>query len=73
MDNLICYCKGITKSIIEESIYRGAKTLKEIQDQTGVCTGIQCVEKNPTGKCCSGDIYKLFKTYQRGSESRCCS
>jgi NAD(P)H-nitrite reductase large subunit len=67
MDNLICYCKGISKSIIEEAINRGAKTLEEIQDQTRACTGNQCAEKNPSGKCCSGDIYKLLNSYQRRS------
>ncbi len=56
MDNIICYCKNITEVEIKDAISKGATTLKDIQKQTGACTGNQCAELNPSGKCCSADI-----------------
>lgn len=62
MDEIICYCKQITKSEIEKAISEGAKTLKDIQEITGVCTGNQCKELNPSGKCCSSEINAMLPT-----------
>ena len=62
MDEIICYCKQITKSEIKKAILDGAKTLKDIQEITGACTGNQCKELNPTGKCCSSDIIAMLPT-----------
>ncbi|MCF6357785.1 MAG: (2Fe-2S)-binding protein [Draconibacterium sp.] len=56
MDNIICYCKNITEVEIKDAISKGATTLKDIQKQTRACTGNQCAELNPSGKCCSADI-----------------
>lgn len=60
-DKMICYCKQVTQKEIEAAIKLGAKTLSEIQENTGACTGNQCKELNPSGKCCSGDINRLLK------------
>jgi len=35
MDEIICYCKQVTKSEILKTIQNGAKTLKDIQETTG--------------------------------------
>jgi len=58
---IICYCKHITQKEIEDAIKQGAKMLTDIQQITGACTGNQCKELNPSGKCCSGDINLLLK------------
>jgi len=60
-DTIICYCKQVTQIEIERAIKRGAKTLIDIRQSTGACTGNQCKELNPSGKCCSEDIQKLLK------------
>lgn len=60
MDEIICYCKQVTKSEIEKVILNGVKTLTDIQKMTGACTGTQCRKLNPSGKCCSSDINDLL-------------
>lgn len=60
-DKIICYCKHITQIEIENAIKEGAKTLSDIRQSTDACTGNQCKELNPSGKCCSGDINQLLK------------
>jgi NAD(P)H-nitrite reductase large subunit len=59
---IICYCKHVTQKEIENTIKMGAKTLFDIQKSTKACTGNQCKEFNPTGKCCSGEIIRLLTT-----------
>jgi len=51
----------VTQKEIESAIKLGAKTLSDIQKMTGACTGNQCKELNPSGRCCSGDINKIIK------------
>ena len=60
-DKMICYCKQVSRKEIEKAIKLGAKTLFDIQKSTGACTGNQCKELNPSGKCCSGSINRLLK------------
>jgi len=59
---MICYCNRVTQKEIESAIKQGAKTLADIQQTTGACTGNRCKELNPSGKCCSGDINLILKT-----------
>ena len=74
MDNdneIICYCKNISRDEIKAAINDGAKSLKDIQVKTGACTGNQCKELNPKGVCCSSDINAMLPdTPKRCS---CCS
>lgn len=58
---MICYCNHVTQKEIESAIKQGAKTLADIQQATGACSGNRCKELNPSGKCCSGDIHRLLK------------
>ena len=60
MEEIICYCKNVSKLEIETVIVNGAKTLTDIQEKTTACTGNQCKELNPKGVCCSSDIKKLL-------------
>lgn len=73
MDEIICYCKQVTKSEIEKAITDGAKTLKDIQEITGACTGNQCKEMNPSGKCCATEINAMLPapTLKRVSTCGC--
>jgi NAD(P)H-nitrite reductase len=73
MDKIICYCKDVTKAKIEQAIAGGSKTLRDIQATTGACTGNQCKDLNPSGKCCSGDIKAILNESDlKGNHSCCC-
>ncbi|OQX99339.1 MAG: hypothetical protein B6I20_10075 [Bacteroidetes bacterium 4572_117] len=73
MSKIICYCKNISENEISEAINRGAKTLKDIQDMTGACTGNDCEKLNPSGKCCAGDISMILNTGKGSTGCSCCS
>ncbi len=73
MDKTICYCKNVSKEEILKAIKDGAQSLKGIQEKTGACTGNQCKELNPSGKCCSGDIRKLLYNSDHSKGCSCCS
>jgi len=62
----ICYCIGVTKGEIEDSIKNGATTLKMIKDVTKACTGNSCKDSNPLKRCCSKEINQLIKLNQGG-------
>jgi len=72
MSQVICYCKNVTKAEIEKAIRSGAKTLNDIQETTGACTGNQCKELNPSGKCCSGDIKTILNENDVNDNRSCC-
>jgi len=73
MEKIICYCHQVTEKEIRNAMAKGAKTLKDIQEATGACTGNKCSELNPTGKCCSGDINAMLKTNDGPATCCCCS
>jgi len=64
-DKTICYCIGVKESTIVKAIRDGAHTLKAIQKATKACTGNQCKERNPKGRCCSADILGIIKRETR--------
>ena len=72
MSKIICYCKNVTKAEIEQAIEKGAKTLGDIQNMTGACTGGQCKELNPLGRCCSEDIKIILNDNKSKGNSHCC-
>ncbi|WP_201354213.1 (2Fe-2S)-binding protein [Hydrogenimonas urashimensis] len=62
-DDLICYCIEVDKKSIVEAIRNGATDLKAIKEKTGACSGHECAEKNPNGRCCSKEIRQLIDLY----------
>lgn len=72
MTEIICYCKQITRSEIEKAILDGAKTFKDIQEMTGACTGNHCKEMNPSGECCSLEIFAILKDNKPKATGPCC-
>jgi len=72
MSEIICYCKNVTKAEIEQVIKKRAKTLADIQTMTGACTGNQCKELNPSGRCCSEDIKEMLNDNNSKANSHCC-
>ena len=72
MSKIICYCKEVAFNKIQQAIVNGAKTLGDIQTITGACTGNECKELNPLGRCCSEDIKVMLNDNNSKSDSRCC-
>lgn len=57
---------------IRDAMTKGAKTLKDIQAMTEACTGSNCSELNPSGKCCSGDINAILNGNLKPLNRCCC-
>jgi len=60
-DKIICYCKQVSEDTIVRAVRNGASDLATIKKRTGACTGSQCKELNPKGRCCSGDIEEIIR------------
>ncbi len=73
--DIVCYCKGVSKASIVTAIESGNNSLDMIRKSTDACTGGNCKELNPSGKCCSPDIIELINIYSGngGSDKSCCS
>ena len=73
-DEKICYCKDVKKSKIINAINEGAKSLKDIKNMTKACTGNQCKELNPKGRCCLVDVIEILKESNlTDTVENCCS
>jgi NAD(P)H-nitrite reductase large subunit len=68
-EQVVCYCQGIDKKTMVQSIRTGSNTLALVQLSTTACTGNRCRELNPSGKCCSEDILKLIAEYSEGDSA----
>ena len=38
LDKVVCHCMNITNGMIKDAVAAGAKTLEDVQDQTGAST-----------------------------------
>ncbi|MCK5133329.1 MAG: (2Fe-2S)-binding protein [Candidatus Sabulitectum sp.] len=72
---IICYCTTTDKGTIVQAISNGNISLEMIKESTNACTGNQCKELNPSGKCCSSDIHELIRIYGEvdNTDKKCCS
>jgi bacterioferritin-associated ferredoxin len=71
MEEIVCYCKSITRKEIMEAALKGAVTLSQIRETTGACTGNQCKELNPDGICCSRAIFDILYSLKKGDTKSC--
>ncbi|BAT72382.1 conserved hypothetical protein [Thermosulfidibacter takaii ABI70S6] len=67
VDEIICWCAGITRKEIEEAVKRGARTEKEVRDTLNKWERGKCKEKNPKGVCCSTDFAKAINEILQGN------
>jgi NAD(P)H-nitrite reductase large subunit len=69
----ICYCNDVTLGEIRAAIKDGAKSVDDIRDMTGACTGNRCEELNPSGGCCETDILRVLSacTGSTGPSEKC--
>lgn len=66
----VCYCFGVTRQDIAEEVQRtGISTIAErikAEVKAGNCA---CEVKNPSGKCCLGDVTRAMQEAQRTESS----
>lgn len=62
-NEVVCYCKEVDKREILQAITSGARTLNDVSEKTGACTGNECAIKNPSGICCHEDIQAILDIY----------
>ncbi len=58
----LCYCKQVTEEDVVEAIRKGAKSVEEVEEMTGIGNGGYCVVTNPSGRCCR-NYYVDFVKY----------
>lgn len=75
-DTTVCYCNEVSLSEIKRAIEDGARTIEDVQEMTGACTGSMCEKKNPGGGCCETDILKIIAIFGGGAtpsgRCKCC-
>ena len=69
LEYTICYCKDVTKRRIIEAINEGARSIEDIMESTGACTGSECEKKNPHGRSCRKDISEMLDFFVPFAES----
>jgi len=62
----MCYCFGWTKQRIKEDLLKNGKSsaIKDIKHNMDTI-GCSCEVKNPSGKCCMGDVTKVVKEIEK--------
>lgn len=69
----VCYCFGISKGQIEQEIRSKGKSTTRDRIRAEVKVGnCACEVKNPSGKCCLGDIARTVKLVHESSTSAIC-
>lgn len=73
IEEIVYYCKDVSKETIVKVIKNGANSLKEIQNKTSVCTGNRCKELHSKGRYCSVEILDLLKEHGKNISKKMCS
>lgn len=67
----VCYCFGITRNQLQQEIRSTGKSVAAERVSAEVKTGnCACEVKNPSGKCCLGDITRAVKLAQESARAR---
>jgi len=72
-DQIICYCRGVKKSTIEQAIHNGAKSLDDIRWVTDSCKSNDCGEKHPQGVSCDHLVADMIQKHHGGIDRPSCS
>ena len=56
----LCYCKQVTEEDVVEAIRRGARSVEEVEEMTGIGNGGHCLVTNPSGRCCRQHYVKFI-------------
>ena len=67
----VCYCFDISKRMIKEEIGRtGRSTVSERIRKEVYAGNCECEIKNPSGRCCLGEVRRLEKDLQERSSNK---
>ncbi|QIA08863.1 (2Fe-2S)-binding protein [Draconibacterium halophilum] len=72
MSKVICFCKNVSEAELIAATDKGAKSLQEIKDATGACTGSECKTPNPSRNCCADDIREILGEQDNEKPTCCC-
>lgn len=65
----VCYCFGVTRSDIADEVRQTGKSAVAEQIKAEVKAGnCACEVKNPSGKCCLGDVIRALQNALRPAE-----
>ena len=69
----VCYCFGFTRRDIEEEVARTARSTIAQRITAEVRAGnCACEVKNPSGKCCLGNVTRVVQERNRGVQKAKC-
>lgn len=74
-EDIICYCRMVSRETIEKAIIDGAKSLDDIRWSTEACKDNRCAVTHPKGECCEHQIKKMIIAYHgeiQGPRCSCC-
>lgn len=63
----ICYCSKVTYQQVRLAVMEsGAVSIRDVARLTGAMNSIQCVRRNPTGRCCAPVIQGVIDEAKHG-------
>lgn len=62
-EEMVCFCRGLTKGALVEAIQGGAHTLALLKVLTGAGRERDCQRLNPAGRSCQADLAALVDLY----------
>jgi hypothetical protein len=70
LDVPVCYCFGVTLESMEASSKRdGATATRDMITREVKAGHCACEVRNPTGRCCLGDVMRVENAQRRGTVS----
>ena len=74
-EDIICYCRQVSRKSIEKAIKEGAKSLEDIRWSTEACKGDACKDLHPNGEGCEHEVKQMIIAHHgqiEGSTCSCC-
>lgn len=62
-DEMVCPCRGVSKSQVAAAVAAGAYTLPLVKVMTGAGRGNRCAELHSDGRSCEADLEALIRIY----------
>jgi hypothetical protein len=71
LDVPVCYCFGVTPASMEAASKRdGATAVRDMITREVKAGHCACEVRNPTGRCCLGDVVRVENARRRGAVSK---
>jgi len=72
-EDIICYCRRVSRATVQQAIEKGAKSLEDIRWSTDACKDNQCEKKHPKGISCEEEVKQMIMEYHGHIEGPKCS